>query len=78
LPVPSGMLVVPTTAQTDGEYAAVGMLTSLIVDSQIVDVDRERAELQYHAVAVAGTDPAANRDRINGPVEARIKRLTRP
>jgi multicomponent Na+:H+ antiporter subunit E len=78
LPAPSGMLVVPTTARSDGEYAAVGVLTSVIVDSQIVDLDRERAELQYHAVSVAGSDPDANRQRINGPIETRIERLTRP
>jgi len=70
-PVPSGMLVVPTSAETDGEYAAVGVLTSLIVDSQIVDLDRDRHELQYHVVDV-------DHREINGPVEARIERLTRP
>lgn len=76
-PVPSGMLIVPTSARTDGEYAAVGVLTSVIVDSQLVDLDRQRSELQYHAVAVDSTDPAANRSRINEPVETRIERLTR-
>jgi multicomponent Na+:H+ antiporter subunit E len=70
LPLPSGMLVVPTTAGTDGELAAVGLLTSVIVDSQLVDLDRDRDELQYHVVD-------AQRHDINGPVEARIERLSR-
>lgn len=71
LPLPSGMVVVSTTARTDGEYATVGLLTSVIVDSQLVDLDRDRQELQYHVVD-------ANRRQINAAVEARIERLTRP
>jgi multicomponent Na+:H+ antiporter subunit E len=69
-PVPSGMLVVPTTARSDGEYAAVGLLTSIIVDSQLVDLDRDRQQLQYHVVDTQERE-------INAAVEARIERLTR-
>jgi multicomponent Na+:H+ antiporter subunit E len=71
LPVPSGMVVVPTTARSDGEYAAVGVLTSIIVDSQLVDLDRNRQQLQYHVVDTQERE-------INAAVEARIERLTRP
>ena len=73
-PLRSGMLVVPTELATDGGLAAVGLLTSLIVDNQLVDLDPPRRRLQYHAVWVETRDPAGARRRINGPVE----RLLRP
>ena len=74
---PSGMLVVPTIARTDAELTAVGVLTSLIVNSQLVDLDRHRHQLQYHAVEVASTDPEANRSRINQAVEEHVVAVTR-
>jgi multicomponent Na+:H+ antiporter subunit E len=71
------MVVVPTGARTDGELAAVGLLTSLIVDNQIVDLDRERHELQYHAVDVPPPDPDQARAGINEPVERFLPTITR-
>jgi multicomponent Na+:H+ antiporter subunit E len=68
-PLRSGMLVVPTEMTTPGGIAAVGILTSVIVDQQLVDLDPSRRELQYHAVWVATEDPAQARERINGPLE---------
>lgn len=62
---PSGMIIVETDARADAELTIVGILTSLAVDSQLVDLDRRRHELQYHALFAAGVD----RDRVNGPVE---------
>jgi multicomponent Na+:H+ antiporter subunit E len=73
-PLRSGMVVVPTDARTDGELAATGIITSLIVDNQIVDLDRSAGLLQYHAVAVPQGDPA---DTINRPVERRLARFRR-
>ncbi len=73
---PSGMVIVPTTARSEGELAAVAVLTSVVVDSQIVDVDRQRHELQYHVVW-AGPDSDANRRRINAPIEDRLAGITR-
>src|SRR5487761_1116775 len=61
-PLRSGMTIVPT-------QAAVGVITSLIVDNQIADLDRSRAELQYHAVEVPDGGPERKRQQINGPVE---------
>ena len=75
--VPSGMVVVPTSARTDGELTTVGVLTSLIVNSQLVDIDRRRHELHYHVVEVEGRDSDANRHRINGPIEDRVLAVTR-
>jgi multicomponent Na+:H+ antiporter subunit E len=72
-PLRPGMVVVPTAMRTEGGLTAVGLITSLIVDNQIVDLDRKRHELQYHAVWVDSTDPEHNRDRINGPVEADLR-----
>jgi multicomponent Na+:H+ antiporter subunit E len=68
-PVRPGMLLVPTEARSPAEYAAVGLLSSLVVDNQIVDVDEARHRLQYHAVNVTSEDPEANRREINGPIE---------
>ena len=69
IPLCSGMVIVPTLERSDGGLAAVGLISSLIVDNQIVDVDRRRHELQYHAVVVPEGDAAAAYDAINGPVE---------
>lgn len=69
IPLHSGMVIVPTAERTDGGLAAVGLISSLMVDNQIVDVDRQRHELQYHAVVVPDGDRDAAYDDINGPVE---------
>jgi multicomponent Na+:H+ antiporter subunit E len=76
-PVPSGMVIVPTAARSDGEIATVAVLTSLIVNSQLVDVDRKRHELQYHLVEVERREGEANRARVNGPIEDRVLEVTR-
>ncbi|WP_433089203.1 Na+/H+ antiporter subunit E [Dactylosporangium sp. CA-052675] len=68
----SAMVTVPTSARSDAEVTAVGLLTSIIVNSQLVDVDRDRHRLRYHT-AEAG----AGRDDINGPIEARVLGVTR-
>jgi multicomponent Na+:H+ antiporter subunit E len=77
LPLHSGMVIVPTDARTDGGLAAVGLISSLIVDNQIVDVDRGRHLLQYHAVTVPEGGRRAAREAINGPVERMLEPLTR-
>ena len=74
-PLASGMLVIRTDAQTDGELAALGLITSLIVDNQIVDLDRSENELQYHTVALPDGDP---RRAITAPVEQLAKWIRRP
>lgn len=76
-PIPSGMVVVPTAAHSDGELTTVGIVTSLIVNSQLVDLDRYRDLLQYHAVRVRSLDPERNRATINGPIETRTLAVTR-
>jgi multicomponent Na+:H+ antiporter subunit E len=68
------MLLVPTEMTSPGGLAAVGMVTSLIVDNQLVDLDPDRRLLQYHAIWVATRDPWRARERVNGPLE----RLLRP
>jgi multicomponent Na+:H+ antiporter subunit E len=75
-PLRSGMLVVATGARTDGELAATAVIASLIVDNQIVDLDRSERVLQYHAVAVPESgDPA---ESINAPVERRVAGVRKP
>lgn len=68
-PLRSGMVIVPTRYESAGQLAAVGLITSLIVDNQITDLDRSRRELQYHAVVVPEGGPEQARGQINGPVE---------
>jgi multicomponent Na+:H+ antiporter subunit E len=66
LPLRSGMIVLPTAERSDAGLAGVGLISSLIVDNQIVDLDRDRNLLQYHAVSIPAGDPA---ESVNRPVE---------
>jgi multicomponent Na+:H+ antiporter subunit E len=75
LPLRSGMLIVPTRAATPAGLAAVGLLSSLVVDNQLVDVDAEAHELLFHAIWVRTTDPEAGREQITAPVERLVERL---
>ena len=68
-PLASGMVITPTRERTDWGLAAVGVISSLIVDNQITDLDARAHELQYHAVAVPEGDAERARAQINGPVE---------
>ena len=72
LPLRSGLVIVPTTQRGELGLTTVGIISSLIVDNQIVDVDRSRGRLLYHAVDVPPRDPEAARDRINGPLERHL------
>ena len=76
-PLRTGMIIVETQARTDGELAATGLITSLIVDNQIVDLDRSAAQLQYHAVDVPPDDPEQRRNRVTGPTERQVLRIVR-
>lgn len=76
-PIASGMVIAPTDARTDGEVAAVGLITSLVVDNQIIDVDRARHLLQFHGVALPPPGPQHAREAINGPVERPLLFLSR-
>jgi multicomponent Na+:H+ antiporter subunit E len=62
-------VIAPTRERTDGGLAAVGVISSLIVDNQIVDLDARAHELQYHAVAVPDGGAEKVRQKVNGPVE---------
>jgi len=72
----TGMVVVPTRMRRDGDLAAVGLLSSLVVDNQIVDLDRSSAELMYHCVDVPPEDDRY--DAVNGPVEGLVEKVSRP
>lgn len=71
-PIRSGMLVVPCDLRSDGALTTLGLLGSIIVDNQLVDLEPGR--LQYHAIWVASEDPDEARERING----RLERLLAP
>jgi multicomponent Na+:H+ antiporter subunit E len=68
-PLRSGMVIVPTRYETAGQLAAVGLITSLIVDNQITDLDRSRRELQYHVVIMPEGGPEQASEQINAPAE---------
>jgi len=75
-PLRPGMVIVGTDVGSDGALTAVALISSLIVDNQCVDLDGERCEIQYHSVWIDSPGPEANRGRINGPLDARLRRLT--
>jgi multicomponent Na+:H+ antiporter subunit E len=77
MPLRTGMVVVPTKARTDAGLTAVGVVTSLIVDNQIVDIDRSRNRLLYHAVVVPDGDSRAAYDAVNGPIDAAVAEIER-
>lgn len=76
-PLRPGMVTVRTAARSDGAFTAVGLFSSLIVDNQLVDVQRDQALLSYHAVWVdpGGADEERLRAVINGPLEDRLARV---
>ncbi|MGH3470518.1 MAG: Na+/H+ antiporter subunit E [Nocardioidaceae bacterium] len=75
LPSRTGMVIVPTHERGDGGLAAIGLITSLVVDNQIVDVDRARHELQYHCIDVPEGGRRAAYEAINGPLERRVAKV---
>lgn len=75
-PLSSGMVIVATQLRTEAGLGGLGLITSLIVDNQIVDVDRTANELQYHAVAVPHSEQA-KLDEITGPVERLLAHVVR-
>lgn len=77
LPLHSGMTIVPAGYQGAAGLGAVGIITSLVVDNQIVDLDRNSRRLQYHAVNVPSGSPATKRAAISGPTEDELQPLLR-
>jgi len=73
-PLHTAMVIVPTTQRTDGGLTATGLITSLIVGNQVVDVDRRRHELQYHVIDA----PHGNRKHPEEDINAPIERLIDP
>jgi len=73
LPLRSGMLVFPTKMESDGALTAVALVSSVIVDNQLVDLEPGR--VQYHAVWVESPDPDDAYEAINGPLERLLQPL---
>jgi multicomponent Na+:H+ antiporter subunit E len=74
-PLRSGMVIAETTQDSPGGLTAVGLLTSIIVDNQLVDLDVAAHRLAYHAVAVPEGDARQVSEAINAPVERLLWRL---
>ena len=68
-PLRSGIVIVPTKQRSVAGLTIVGLLTSVVVDNQIIDLDRRRRELVYHAVEVPDGGPEEAYAEINEPVE---------
>lgn len=77
LPLRSGMVLFPNPTRNDGSLTALGLITSTVVDNQLIDVHRDEVEaqeagggdgeppnLQYHGVWIVSDDPAENCDDI--------------
>jgi multicomponent Na+:H+ antiporter subunit E len=73
LPIRTGMLVFPTPLRSDGALGAVGILSSLVVDNQIVDL--ETGHLQYHAIWAEPSDPRHAHPRVMGRLEPLVHEL---
>jgi multicomponent Na+:H+ antiporter subunit E len=73
LPLRSGMVVFPTEMNGDGGVTAVALVSSVIVDNQIVDLEPGR--FQYHAVWIESPDPEDTYEAINGPLERLLQPL---
>jgi multicomponent Na+:H+ antiporter subunit E len=73
LPLRSGMLVFPTRMKSDGAVTAVALVSSVIVDNQLVDLESGR--VQYHAIWVESTAPEEAYEAINGLLERLLQPL---
>lgn len=73
-PLSSGMVVATTSGRGPGWLTALGLMTSVVVDNQLVDLDASRGELQYHAVDV----PAGGRDGATRAITGPAGRLLAP
>lgn len=71
-PLSSGMVITTTTQQSALGLTVVGLVSSLIVDNQLVDLDRAGRRMQYHAVAVPPGGPEGVRAVVNGPIERHL------
>jgi multicomponent Na+:H+ antiporter subunit E len=69
----TGMVVVPTRTRSDGAAAAVGLLTSLVVDNQLVDLDLRRHQMLYHCIDVPA--PERRYEATVGPIESLVLRV---
>ncbi len=76
-PLTSGMVIAATRERRPGGLTAVGLMTSLVVDNQLVDLDPSRGQLQYHAVAVPAGGPDEAAEATNLPAERLLRPLCR-
>jgi len=77
LPLTPGLVIVPTRMRSHAELSAMGVVTSLIVDNQIIDMDPSRSVVLFHCIEVPGPDPEERRAEINGSTERAITRISR-
>jgi multicomponent Na+:H+ antiporter subunit E len=71
------MVIAATRERRAAGLTAVGLMTSVVVDSQLVDLDARRGQLQYHAVAAPAGGPDETARVINAPAERLLRPLLR-
>jgi len=71
---PSGLVTIDTDERRDGGLAAVGLLTSLTPDNQLVDLDRQRSVLLYHTLRVL-PDRGEQRRALTGSIEHAVSEV---
>jgi multicomponent Na+:H+ antiporter subunit E len=76
-PLQSGMIVLPSRARSDGVVAVSGLVSSLIVENQIVDLDRRHHRVQYHVMAEPVGSQKARAEAVNAPVERLVQAVRR-
>lgn len=69
----TGMVEVPTRMRGEAGLGAAGLLSSLVVDNQLVDLDPSHARMLYHCIDVPSEE---DRDEVvNGWLEKRLQEL---
>ncbi len=76
-PLASGMVVIPTMLRRDGTLGPLGLISSLIVDNQVVDVDRAHNSLQYHCIDVPGGSADDRAAAILEPMQRLVHEVAR-
>jgi multicomponent Na+:H+ antiporter subunit E len=75
LPITPGVVIVPTRMTGDAGLTTMGVLTSLVVDNQVIDLNPSASTALFHCIEVPGDTVDERRAAINGPTEQAIARV---
>lgn len=79
-PLRSGMVLIDSPVHGDGALSALGLITSTVVDNQLIDVDDTTTppRMQYHGVWITSSDPERNASTILDRFPDWLHSLERP